>query len=135
MTIDWTQIILYILAAVGTILGSIITAFVIPWIKAKIAAIKDENLRKALEQSLALATTTVETIVNSLSQTLVKEYVNKGTWDDETKAIVLETAITQIKAALTSEQAAAIVSQTQLTIDEWLKTQIEAFILVYKPNN
>ncbi len=87
-----------------------------------------------MELIINLAGGTIAGIVESLSQTLVKEYVKKGEWNDETKKLVRDEAIRRIKLALTSEQAAAIAAQTQLTIEEWITNKIEAYIHEVDPN-
>ena len=133
MLLDAVVVDLIVKIAVPVILA-LFSGFVIPWLNAKAKFVKDENARKALEQIIALAGGTVSGIVESLSQTLVKEYVKKGEWNDETKKLVRDEAVRRIKLALTSEQAAAIAAQTQLTIEEWITNKIEAYIHEVDPN-
>lgn len=96
--------------------------------------VKDENLRKALDQIIYLASETIGGIVQAISQTLVKDYVKNGNWNDETKKIVLAEAVARVKLALTSEQADAIVAQTKMTLEAWITNKIEAYIHEVDPN-
>ena len=128
------EIVLTLIGSATTIILALITGFLIPWLNAKAKLTKDENARKALELIINLAEGTIGGIVEAISQTLVKEYVKKGEWNDETKKLVRDEAIRRVKLALTSEQAAAIAAQTQLTIEEWITNKIEAYIHEVDPN-
>ena len=129
-----TQIIVAIIGGVFSLLGIVITSFVVPWLKTKAAAIKNENARKAALAAIDLAGATVTTTVNALSQTLVASYKKDGKWNDETKAEVKKVAIEQIKNALTSEQVAAILSYSKLSIEDWIAAQVESYIHTDDPN-
>lgn len=123
-----------VISGIFALIGMVITGFLVPWLKQKASLVKDDNARKALEMAISLAEGTIGGIVQSISQTLVKEYVKNGDWNETTKKIVLQEAINRVKLALTSEQADAIVAQTQMTLEQWITNKIEAYIHEVNPN-
>ena len=123
-----------VISGIFTLIGLVITGFLVPWLKQKAALVKDENARKAIETAIGLAEGTIAGIVESISQTLVKEYVKNGDWNETTKKIVLQEAVNRVKLALTSDQAAQIAAQTQMTIEQWITNKIEAYIHQVDPN-
>lgn len=114
-------------AAVTAVMG-ILTAYVVPWLRSKIALIKSEKARKALEMLLTFSMQTIDMAVRAAEQTLVKELKEKGEWNKETQAMVLNTVVEQVKASFSPEQIQEILAQTQLSIEEWIKMRIESSI-------
>ena len=114
-------------AAITAVMG-ILTAYVVPWLKSKIALIKSEKARKALEMLLNFSMQTIDMAVRAAEQTLVKELKEKGEWNKETQAMVLNTVVEQVKASFSPEQIQEILAQTQLSIEEWIKMRIESSI-------
>ena len=125
---DWNQIIISIIGGLATIAMGLITAYLVPWLRSKIALIKSEKARKALEMLLQFSLQTIDIAVSAAEQTLVKEYKEKGEWNKETQAIVLNTVIEEVKASLSQEQINSILAQTQLSIEEWIRMRIEAAV-------
>lgn len=125
---DWNQIIISVIGGLATIAMGLITAYLVPWLRSKIALIKSEKARKALEMLLQFSLQTIDIAVSAAEQTLVKEYKEKGEWNKETQAIVLNTVIEEVKASLSQEQINSILAQTQLSIEEWIRMRIEAAV-------
>lgn len=125
---DWNQIIISVIGGLATIAMGLITAYLVPWLRSKIALIKSEKARKALEMLLQFSLQTIDIAVGAAEQTLVKEYKEKGEWNKETQAIVLNTVIEEVKASLSQEQINSILAQTQLSIEEWIRMRIEAIV-------
>lgn len=125
---DWNQIIISVIGGLATIIMGLITAYLVPWLRSKIALIKSEKARKALEMLLQFSLQTIDIAVRAAEQTLVKEYKEKGEWNKETQAIVLNTVIEEVKASLSQEQINSILAQTQLSIEEWIRMRIEAIV-------
>ena len=114
-------------AAITAVMG-ILTAYAVPWLRSKIALIKSEKARKALEMLLNFSMQTIDMAVRAAEQTLVKELKEKGEWNKETQAMVLNTVVEQVKASLSPEQIQEILAQTQLSIEEWIKMRIESSV-------
>jgi len=128
------DIIITIIGSITSIVLILITGFVIPWLQAKAKLVKDENARLALEQLINLTMQTIAGVVQSLSQTMVRQYVKDGKWNADTKKLVLAEAVRLVRLALTSEQAAQLVAQTKMTFEEWVTNKIEAYIHDSDPN-
>lgn len=130
---NWgTDFIPWLLGIAGTVIMALITSFVIPWLKSKIALIKDEKIRKALELLLEQSFKTIETVVLATKQTLVAEYKAKGEWNAETQKIVLNYAIEEVKKSFSKEQIDQILAQTNLDLNEWIRVRIESNIQSWK---
>jgi type II secretory pathway pseudopilin PulG len=134
MTIDWNGIIIAVISGILGLLGTIITAFLVPWLKAKAESIKNENARKAAELAIDMAGDTVVAAVNATSQTLVAQYKKNGTWDDEAKKKVKEEVINQIEASLTAEEINAIATYSKMALRDWIAQKVEAYIKTDDPN-
>ena len=130
----WGQIIIAIVSGLLGLLGTILTAFLVPWLKAKAASIKDENARKAAELAIDMAGDTVVAAVNATSQTLVAQYKKNGTWDDEAKKKVKEEVINQIEASLTAEEINAIATYSKMALRDWIAQKVESYIKTDDPN-
>ena len=130
----WGQIIIAIVSGLLGLLGTILTAFLVPWLKAKAASIKDENARKAAELAIDMAGDTVIAAVNATSQTLVAQYKKNGTWNDETKKAVKDEVIKQIEASLTTEEITAIANYSKMALRDWIAQKVESYIKTDDPN-
>lgn len=130
-----TEIITTIISGVFTLLGLVVTYFLVPWLKKKTELIEDEKVRNATKLALELANGTVQRVVESTSQTLVKEFKKNGTWNEETKKLVLESAVTEIKRSLGPDQLANIGKTLNISVEEFLITAVEAYIHKNNPNN
>jgi len=128
------DIIITIIGSITSIVLILITGFVIPWLQAKAKLVKDENARLALEQLINLTMQTIAGVVQSLSQTMVRQYVKDGKWNADTKKLVLAEAVRLVRLSLTSEQAAQLVAQTKMTFEEWVTNKVEAYIHDSDPN-
>lgn len=128
------EIIVSIIGSLTSIAIMLITGFVIPWLLAKAKLVKDDNARLALEQVINLTMQTIAGIVQSLSQTMVNQFVKEGKWNEKNKQLVLSEAVRLVKLALTGEQAAQIAAQTKMTIEQWITNKIEAYIHQADPN-
>ena len=131
---DWNQILITVITGLLGILGTCITAFLVPWLKAKALAIKDENARKAAELAIDMAGDTVIAAVNATSQTLVAQYKKNGTWNDETKKAVKDEVIKQVEASLTTEEITAIANYSKMALRDWIAQKVESYIKTDDPN-
>jgi thiamine biosynthesis protein ThiC len=132
--LDPTQIITAVIGGAFALLGTCITAFLVPWLKAKAQSIKDENARKAAGLAIDMAGGVVVAAVNATSQTLVSEYKKNGNWNDETKKLVKEEVIKQVEASLTAEEISAIANYSKMALKDWISQQIESYIKTDDPN-
>ena len=123
-----------IISSITSLAVLLITGFVIPWLLAKAKLVKDDNARLALEQLINLTMQTIAGVVQALSQTMVKQLVADGKWNEKTKKDVLAEAVRLVKLALTSEQADALVAQTKMTLEQWITNKVEAYISEFDPN-
>ena len=130
----WGQIIIAIVSGLLGLLGTILTAFLVPWLKAKAASIKDENARKAAELAINMAGDTVIAAVNATSQTLVAQYKKNGTWDEAAKKAVKDEVIKQVEASLTAEEITAIANYSKMAVKDWIAQKIESYIKTDDPN-
>lgn len=130
-----TEIITAIISGVFTLLGLLVTYFLVPWLKKKAELIEDEKVRNATKLALELADGTVQRVVESTSQTLVKEFRKNGTWNEETKKLVLDRAVAEIKRSLGQDQLLAIGKTLNISVEEFLITAVEAYIHKNNPNN
>ena len=131
---NWNEILMTVITGLLGILGTCITAFLVPWLKAKAQSIKDENARKAAELSIDMASDIVVAAVNSASQTMVAQYKKEGTWDDNAKKAVKDQVIKEIETSLTEEEITAITNYSKMAIKDWIAQKVEAYIKTADPN-
>lgn len=131
---NWNEILMTVITGLLGILGTCITAFLVPWLKVKAQSIKDENARKAAELSIDMAGDIVVAAVNSASQTMVAQYKKEGTWDDNAKKAVKDQVIKEIETSLTEEEITAITNYSKMAIKDWITQKVEAYIKTADPN-
>lgn len=128
----WTQIVITLVGLAFSSALAVITRFLVPWLKSKIALIKDEKMRAALNLLLEQSFRTIEVITLSVEQTLVADYKRKGQWDAETQKTVLNFAIEEVKRSFNEDQIKQILAQTDLSLEDWIRVRIEAAIQSWK---
>ena len=124
---DWneilTQVILYVIGGVFTLLGGVITW----WISTKV---KDEKLKKTLNGALKVVSDGVDYVYQTFVQSL------KGTdlWDEKAMKDAYDKAVEYINKNL-SQDALNYLKENGKDIQEWIKEQIEIAIKKSKDCN
>lgn len=124
---DWneilTQVILYVIGGVFTLLGGVVTW----WISTKV---KDEKLKKILNGALEVVSDGVDYVYQTFVQSL------KGTdlWDEKAMKEACDKAVEYINKNL-SQEALKYLTENGKDIQEWIKEQIEIAIKKSKDCN
>ena len=131
---NWNELLQTLLYTVITTILPIITAYIISFLKAKrdekLQDINNEYIRNTLKDAMDIILDTVDTI----SQTFVDDLKKDGKFDKDKQKEALEKAINQAKK-LMSEEAISLIIEKYNDLDEWIRTQIEAYIKKTKKNN
>lgn len=130
---NWNELLQTLLYTVITTILPIITAYIISFLKAKrdekLQNINNEYIRNTLKDAMDIILDTVDTI----SQTFVDDLKKDGKFDKDKQKEALEKAINQAKK-LMSEEAISLIIEKYNDLDEWIRTQIEAYIKAKKNN-
>jgi len=130
---NWNELLQTLLYTVITTILPIITAYIISFLKAKrdekLQDINNEYIRNTLKDAMDIILDTVDTI----SQTFVDDLKKDGKFDKDKQKEALEKAINQAKK-LMSEEAISLIIEKYNDLDEWIRTQIEAYIKAKKNN-
>lgn len=124
---SWQEIIITIVGTVATALASWLVAWITSLINTKI---KDEKVRACLNSALEVVTRTVKVTY----QTYVENIKGTDAWTSDAQKNALQLAIDAAKTQLTDE-VKNYIAQSGLTVDEWLRQQIEAAIYSLKANS
>ncbi len=124
---SWQEIIITIVGTVATALASWLVAWITSLINTKI---KDEKVRACLNSALEVVTRTVKVTY----QTYVANIKGTDAWTADAQKNALQLAIAAAKTQLTDE-VKNYIAQSGLTVDEWLRQQIEAAIYSLKANS
>lgn len=124
---SWQEIIITIVGTVATALASWLVAWITSLINTKI---KDEKVRACLNSALEVVTRTVKVTY----QTYVANIKGTDAWTADAQKNALQLAIDAAKTQLTDE-VKNYIAQSGLTVDEWLRQQIEAAIYSLKANS
>jgi hypothetical protein len=131
---NWNELLQTLLYTVITTILPIITAYIISFLKAKrdekLQDINNEYIRNTLKDAMDIILDTVDTI----SQTFVDDLKKDGKFDKDKQKEALEKAINQAKK-LMSEEVISLIIEKYNDLDEWIRTQIEAYIKKTKKNN
>lgn len=126
----WNQILSAVLGIAITALGTVITTVLLPalcnWLKAKTHS---QHLQSVIDD----ITFTVQSSVDMLEQTVVKQLKEEKSWNATSQAQVLETAVTEIVTNL-SNQTFDILKAEGYNIETLVKRHIEAYIQSKKNN-
>lgn len=124
---NWNELLQTLLYTVITTILPIITAYIISFLKAKrdekLQDINNEYIRNTLKDAMDIILDTVDTI----SQTFVDDLKKDGKFDKDKQKEALEKAINQAKK-LMSEEVISLIIEKYNDLDEWIRTQIEAYI-------
>lgn len=106
------------------ILSSIVTAFILPaissWLKSKT---DNEKIQFVIED----ITTTVQSSVDMMEQTVVKQLKADGAWNTESQSDVLEDAVTEIINNLTNKTQQYLKAENS-DVNALIIRYIEAYI-------
>jgi hypothetical protein len=89
----------------------------------KLSKIENEYVKDTLEQ----ATNIIFNVVDAVTQTYVDDLKKEGTFDLEKQKIALNKALTQVKS-LMNEEVTDLIVEKYNDADEWIRSQIEAYI-------
>lgn len=124
------QILTAILSIIITALGTVITTVLLPalcnWLKAKT---QSQRLQSVIDD----ITITVQSSVDMLEQTVVKQLKEEDSWNATSQAQVLESAVIEIMTNL-SNQTFDILKSEGANIESLVKRHIEAYIQSKKNN-
>ena len=113
------QIAFWVITTVLTVVGG----FVVRWINAKIAGVKDEKIRKILSGAKDI----VFDGVKYTYQTYVEEIKGTTVWDKEAQETAMKKTIDYAKGTLT-EQAKDYIIANYGDLEAWIKQQAEVQI-------
>lgn len=120
----WQNIIITLVSAAATALGSWLVAKVSSWITTKVKNSK-------LQGFLTAALNVVQGTVKATYQTYVEAIKGTDAWTVEAQHEALQMALDAAKAQL-SQEIKDYIEDTSGDIDKWLNTQIEATIYTLK---
>lgn len=117
---DWKQILTEVIISILGIVITAVSGYVIAWINSKI---KDEKMKRILNDALKIVSNGVDYVY----QTYVEELKGTTLWDADAMKEASSRAMEYIKANLT-EEAKAFISKNGKDVAEWIKEQIEIAI-------
>lgn len=121
---DWQNIIITIASAVLTALAS--------WVVTKVTTLINTKVKSGKAQTfLNTALSVVTSVVKATYQSYVEIIKGTDAWTAEAQAEALSKAVESAKTQLSTEVQAYII-QAHGSIENWLKTQIEAEIYTLK---
>ena len=120
----WDEIISAIISIVVTVVGTAITAILIPaattWLKSKT---QNQKLQTVIDD----LTVTVQSSVDMLEQTVVAQLKADGKWDTAAQEHVLDDAVTEVLNGLNASTY-NIIAAENTDIQALVKRHIEAYI-------
>lgn len=114
-----TQIAFWVITTVLTVVGG----FVVRWVNAKIATIKDEKIQKILSGAVAI----VSDGVKYTYQTYVEAIKGTDFWDADAQKNAMKQTVDYVKGTLT-EQAKAYIIANYGDLENWIRQQVEVQI-------
>lgn len=114
-----TQVAFWIITTILTVVGG----FIVRWVNAKIASIKDEKIQKILSGAVAI----VGDGVKYTYQTYVEAIKGTSFWDADAQKAAMEKTIDYVKGTLTP-QAKAYIIENYGDLEAWIKQQAEVQI-------
>ena len=114
-----SQVAFWIITTVLTVVGG----FIVRWVNAKIASIKDEKIQKILSGAVAI----VGDGVKYTYQTYVEAIKGTNFWDADAQKAAMEKTIDYVKGTLTP-QAKAYIIENYGDLEAWIKQQAEVQI-------
>lgn len=121
---DWQNIIITISSALLAALAS--------WLVTKVTALINTKVKSGKAQTfLNTALSVVTSVVKATYQSYVESIKGTDAWTAEAQAESLSKAVENAKTQLSTE-VQAYINQTHGSIENWLKTQIEAVIYTLK---
>ncbi len=113
------QVAFWVITTVLTVVGG----FVVRWINAKVAGVKDEKIRKILSGAKDI----VFDGVKYTYQTYVEEIKGTTVWDKEAQATAMKKTVDYVKTTLT-QQAKDYIVANYGDLEAWIKQQAEVQI-------
>jgi len=113
------QIAFWVITTVLTVVGG----FIVRWVNAKIAGIKDEKIQKILSGAKDI----VFDGVKYTYQTYVEEIKGTTVWDKEAQAAAMKKTVDYVKGTLT-QQAKDYIVANYGDLEAWIKQQAEVQI-------
>lgn len=120
----WNEIISAIISIVVTVVGTAITAILIP---AATTWLKSRTQNQKLQTVIDDLTVTVQSSVDMLEQTVVAQLKADGKWDKAAQERVLEDAVTEVLNGLNASTYNMIDAENT-DIQALVKRHIEAYI-------
>lgn len=120
----WDEIISAIISIVVTVVGTAITAILIP---AATTWLKSRTQNQKLQTVIDDLTVTVQSSVDMLEQTVVAQLKADGKWDTAAQARVLDDAVTEVLNGLNASTY-NIIAAENTDIQALVKRHIEAYI-------
>ena len=117
---DWRQILTEVIISILGIVITAVSGYIIAWINSKI---KDEKIKRILNDALKIVSNGVDYVY----QTYVEELKGTTLWDADAMKEASSRAMEYINANLT-EEAKAFISKNGKDLAEWIKEQIEIAI-------
>ena len=120
----WNEIISAIISIVVTVVGTAITAILIP---AATTWLKSRTQNQKLQTVIDDLTVTVQSSVDMLEQTVVAQLKADGKWNTAAQARVLDDAVTEVLNGLNASTY-NIIAAENTDIQALVKRHIEAYI-------
>ena len=121
---DWQNIIITVASAALTALAS--------WVVTKVTTLINTKVKSGKAQTfLNTALSVVTSVVKATYQTYVESIKGTDAWTEDAQAEELSKAVESAKMQLSTE-VQTYINQTHGSIENWLKTQIEAEIYTLK---
>lgn len=114
----------YIIWLIFSILTTIVTSVLLPQLSRWISS-KTQN--ECIQSVITDLTTTVQTTVNQLEQTVVADLKKHDTWDLSTQKDVLETAVETVMSDLMNSTKATL-EKNEVDIRDTVVRYIESYI-------
>lgn len=112
---------------VSIIIGAIITGFM-AWLTTWLTSlIKSKVKSTKLQDYLLAALNSVNAVVGAVQQTVVDNVKNTTEWTKDTQNLILQEAVTKVKAQIT-EEAQLQIAETFGDFDEWVIDQVESAV-------
>lgn len=125
---DWNQILTTVLSTVCVGLIGAVTPLVIKGLKKLTEWLQTKTNSETVHFLIGEAHKIVENAVVAANQTVVESLKDKNLFTKEAADQIKDSVVAEVKKSLTPDQIAAIGKATALTLEDWIKQQIEVAV-------
>lgn len=125
---DWNGLLNSILITITTGVLTTVGAFIVKWLRNKIAVLQEKSDSDAVDTMLALFDDVIITNIEYANQTVVDELKKQGKFDKEAQEAILNRVKDDVLTSLGEDISDALEELYQIPINELIEKKIESLI-------